>query len=256
MCVAGGDGMDGKNKTTFVIRPPVMAATPVRGSTPPAPDATLRAREAMLRTIDTCFARHAHAPDAGSLSQGVREAMRAVPRHLFIPEPEREQAYLNRPVPIGYGQTISQPFIVALMTELLRVTPEARVLEIGTGCGYQTAILSQLVRHVFTMEIVEPLAAKAARIFSELELSNVTARVGDGHGGWPEEAPFDAILVTAAPADVPQALVRQLRPGGRLVVPVGGSAQQLIVVEMRSDQSSVSREIIPVCFVPLTHEDG
>jgi protein-L-isoaspartate(D-aspartate) O-methyltransferase len=261
--------MGAKDKKTVVTQASPIAVAHAHGAAPPAPnaalsprdatlparDATLPAREAMLRMIDHCFARYSHTPEAGSLSLRVREAIRAVPRHLFVPEREREYAYLNRPVPIGYGQTISQPFIVALMTELLHLAPEARVLEIGTGCGYQTAILSRLAQHVFTMEIVEPLAVQATRTFTELGLSNVTTRVGDGHRGWPEDAPFDAILVAAAPARVPDALVRQLRPGGRLVMPVGENAQQLIVVEMQSDQSTVLREILPVCFVPLTHED-
>ncbi|WP_439541101.1 protein-L-isoaspartate(D-aspartate) O-methyltransferase [Hyphomicrobium sp.] len=230
------------------------ATSVARDATSVARDATSVARDAMLREIDFCFAKYMHTPEAGSLSRRVREALGAVPRHLFVPEREREHAYLNRPVPIGHGQTISQPFIVALMTELLQLTPDARVLEIGTGCGYQTAILARLARHVFTMEIVEPLAARAARTFAELGLANVTPRVGDGHRGWPEDAPFDAILVAAAPARVPDALVHQLRAGGRLVMPVGENAQKLIVVEKQSDQSTVFSEIIPVCFVPLTHD--
>jgi protein-L-isoaspartate(D-aspartate) O-methyltransferase len=140
------------------------------------------------------------------------------------------------------------------MTELLQLKPDARVLEIGTGCGYQTAILSRLAREVFTIEIVEPLAARAARMFRKLGMENVTTRIGDGHHGWPEEAPFDGILVAAAPAKVPDALVEQLRPGGRLVMPVGQGAQKLIVVEKQSDQSTITSEIIAVSFVPLTHD--
>lgn len=247
--------MSANDDKTLATHASTIAATPACGAEIPAPDADFSAREAMVRTIGQCFARYAHMPEAGPLSPRVRDAMLAVPRHLFVPEQDRARAYLNLPVPIGYGQTISQPFIVALMTELLHLAPDARVLEIGTGCGYQTAILSRLAQHVFSMEIVAPLAERAARTFSDLGLSNVTTRIGDGHRGWPDEAPFDAVLVAAAPARVPEALVRQLRPGGRLVLPVGESAQQLIVVEMRSDQSSVQREIIPVCFVPLTSED-
>lgn len=241
-----------KAETEAIARDAMSRA---RDATSVARDAMSIPRDAMLREIEFCFARYIHA-EAGSLSPRVREAIRAVSRHLFVPKRERDHAYLNRPVPIGHGQTISQPFIVALMTELLRLTPDARVLEIGTGCGYQTAILSRLARDVFTMEIVEPLAARAARTFAELGLANVTLRVGDGHRGWPEEAPFDAILVAAAPASVPDALVGQLRAGGRLVMPVGENAQKLIVVEKQSDQSTVLSEIIPVCFVPLTHDGG
>lgn len=265
MHMGAKDTMGAREKKTIVTRTSAAGkarapvAEPLARSpdeTSPVRDETSPARDVMLREIDFCFAKYMHTPEAGSLSPRVREVLGAVPRHLFVPERERDQAYLNRPVPIGHGQTISQPFIVALMTELLQLTPDARVLEIGTGCGYQTAILARLAQHVFTMEIVEPLSARAARTFAELGLANVTLRVGDGHRGWPEDAPFDAILVAAAPARVPDALVRQLRAGGRLVMPVGENAQKLIVVEKQSDQSTVLRDIIPVCFVPLTHDGG
>jgi protein-L-isoaspartate(D-aspartate) O-methyltransferase len=214
-----------------------------------------RAREGMLREIEHSMATYTDSLGAGALSPRVREVMGDVPRHLFVGPEHLTEAYLNRPVAIGYGQTISQPFIVALMTELLDLDPDDKVLEIGTGSGYQTAVLARLARAVFTIELSAPLAARARLILNQLGYTNIEARIGDGHHGWPEAAPFDAILVAAAPPRVPDALVKQLKPGGRLVVPVGGGSQQLIVVEMQSDQSTILREIIPVCFVPLTRQD-
>ena len=169
-------------------------------------------------------------------ARGVREprvldAMRRVPRHLFVPEALRAAAYEDSPLPIGHGQTISQPFIVAWMTEALQVTPQSRVLEIGTGSGYQAAVLSLVVADVYTIEIVAPLAESARHTLESLGYTNVHAMVGDGYAGWPEHAPFDAIIVTAAPDHVPQPLIDQLRVGGRLVVPVGGrGAQQMTVI--------------------------
>lgn len=215
-----------------------------------------RAHENMMQEIASSFASHFEATGIAALSPAVENAMRAVPRHKFVDGDDWRDAYLNRPLPIGYGQTISQPYIVALMSELTALSPDAIVLEIGTGSGYQTAILAHLARKVFTIEIVQPLAERAAGRFADLGIHNVECRLGDGYLGWPEAAPFDAILVAAAPADVPEALVRQLKPGGRLVMPVGRSAQQLIVVQMQSDQSTTLREIVPVCFVPLTRHGG
>jgi len=182
----------------------------------------------------------------------VLEAMRSVPRHLFVPEDAVEDAYDDTPLPIGHGQTISQPYIVALMTELARPRPTDRALEIGTGCGYQAAVLSRLVRQVFTIEIVEPLATGARERLARLGYANVTSRVGDGYQGWPSEAPFDIILVTAAPESVPQALVAQLRPGGRMVIPVGGTfAQNLELIEKDETGRTRSRVVAPVRFVPM-----
>lgn len=212
-------------------------------------------RAAMVREIERTAAdlgpRFGHHP----ISPRVLDAMGEVPRHAFVPPEHLAGAYRNRPLPIGFGQTISQPFIVALMTDLAAVKPGDRVLDIGTGSGYQAAILAKLVSHVFTIELCAPLAARAARTFRDLGLHNVTTRVGDGHQGWPEEAPFDAIVAAAAPPEIPEALVHQLKPGGRLVIPVGEGAQKLIVVEKGSDQSVLKSEIIPVSFVPLTKED-
>jgi protein-L-isoaspartate(D-aspartate) O-methyltransferase len=212
------------------------------------------AREDMVRLIEATARNLAPQIGRDAFSRRVIDAMRETPRHLFVPREHLHAAYLNRPVPIGHGQTISQPLIVALMSDLIEPRPDDRVLEIGTGSGYQTAILSRLVAKVFTIEICRPLAERAARTFRELGLANIEARSGDGYLGWPEEAPFDAILVAAAPAEIPPELVRQLKPGGRLVLPVGGPQQQLIVVEKQSDQSTVLRDIIPVCFVPLTRQ--
>jgi len=183
----------------------------------------------------------------------VLDAMRAVPRHEFVPAPSRDDAYLDSPLPIGHGQTISQPYIVALMTELARPSPTDRVLEVGTGSGYQAAVISRLVARVFSVELVDPLAQSAAAVLRRLGYTNVTVRSGDGYLGWPDEAPFDVILVTAAPEDVPAALVAQLKPGGRLVVPVGPvhDVQDLRLIEKDSSGRVTTRSIIPVRFVPL-----
>ncbi|MDE0388948.1 MAG: protein-L-isoaspartate(D-aspartate) O-methyltransferase [Rhodospirillales bacterium] len=187
-------------------------------------------------------------------SDAVMEAMRTVPRAAFVPEAEKAFAYENRPLPIGHGQTISQPFVVALMTELLDVEPGARILEVGTGCGYQTAVLCALGATVHSVEVVEPLAAAAATRLNTLGYARAMVRAGDGHAGWPEEAPFDGIIVTAAAPSVPAALVDQLRPGGRLVIPVGpaGATQQLQRLEKRADGSCEAKTVLPVAFVPLT----
>ena len=182
----------------------------------------------------------------------VLQAMRTVPRHLFVPEDLVGEAYADTPLPIGHGQTISQPYIVALMTELARPQPTDRALEIGTGCGYQAAVLSRLVKHVFTIEIVEPLALAARDRLARLGYTNVTGRVGDGYQGWPSEAPFEIILATAAPESVPQALLDQLAPGGRLVIPVGeASNQNLQLIEKDQAGHTRSRVVAPVRFVPM-----
>jgi protein-L-isoaspartate(D-aspartate) O-methyltransferase len=211
-------------------------------------------REAMVAGIERAAATLASSLGRGTFAPRVLDALRQVPRHLFVPPAQLPFACRDRPLPIGYGQTISQPFIVALMTDILDLKDSDRVLEIGTGCGYQTAVLARLVREVFTIELCEPLAERAAQAFKTLGIGNVRARVGDGHAGWPEAAPFDAILVAAAPAEIPGALVQQLATGGRLAIPVGAKSQQLILVQKQSDQSTVLRDIIPVCFVPLTRQ--
>lgn len=190
------------------------------------------------------------------VSRGVRdpatlEAMRRVPRHLFVPESQRAYAHTDGPLTIGSGQTISQPYIVALMTELARPTRTSRVLEIGTGSGYQAAVLAECAGEVYTIEIVPELGERAASLLRDLGYANVTTRVGDGYDGWPEAAPFDAIVVTAAPDEIPKPLLDQLKPDGRLVAPVGTAAQELVVITR--DGAGFRREsIIPVRFVPMT----
>jgi protein-L-isoaspartate(D-aspartate) O-methyltransferase len=180
----------------------------------------------------------------------VLDAMRTVKRHLFVPEADRARAYEDGPLSIGFGQTISQPFIVALMTELARLTPESRVLEIGTGCGYQTAVLAACAREVWTVELEPELAARAAQALAAVGFGNVHQRVGDGSYGWPEAAPFDAIVVTAAPAEPPRALLDQLGDHGRLVIPLGTTSQSLYVIT-KTDGALHSKAVIPVRFVPL-----
>ena len=191
-------------------------------------------------------------------ARGVRDAavlraMLKVPRHLFVPENLRSQAYADGPLPVGHGQTISQPYIVALMTEALGLKEQDRVLEVGTGSGYQAAVLAEIVREVFTIEIVEPLGRQAEEHLHALGYSNVHVRIADGYQGWPEQAPFDAIIVTAAPDHVPQPLVTQLKVGGRLIIPVGRQEQELLLLHRRED--GVTRRVLtPVRFVPMTGE--
>ncbi len=185
----------------------------------------------------------------------VLEAMRKVPRHLFMPENVRHQAYEDRPLPIGHGQTISQPFIVAFMSEKLEVDPGEKVLEIGTGSGYQAAILAEMGAEVYSIEIVEPLAESARESLDLAGYKGVRTKAGDGFKGWPEHAPFDLVIVTCSPDRVPQPLVNQLRDGGRMVVPVGeqGEPQQLFVLEKHGD--AIERQaVLPVRFVPMTGE--
>jgi protein-L-isoaspartate(D-aspartate) O-methyltransferase len=183
----------------------------------------------------------------------VLAAMSRVERHRFVPEPVRPQAYEDGALPVGEGQTISQPYIVALMTELLALTGKERVLEIGTGSGYQAAILAETAREVWSIEIVEPLGRRAEATLRELGYGGVHVRIGDGYRGWPEAAPFDAIIVTAAPDHVPQPLIDQLQVGGRLVIPVGSQYQDLLFLR-KTEQELVRKEVIPVRFVPMTGE--
>lgn len=191
-----------------------------------------------------------------ALSPRVLDAIAGVPRHAFVPPEQQRAAYRNRPLDIGHGQTISQPFIVALMTELLEVSEHDRILEIGTGSGYQAAVLAGLAREVYTIEIVRPLGEAAAAAFRRLGYANVHARIGDGYRGWPEHGPFDGIMVTAAPDHVPPALIEQLKPGGRLVIPVGALWQELLVVTKNADGTTTSTTVVPVRFVPLTREQA
>lgn len=193
------------------------------------------------------------APGRGIADPAVLAAMAKVPRHEFVPEALRPQAYHDGPLPIGHGQTISQPYIVAFMTEKLSPKPSDRILEIGTGSGYQAAVLSGLVAEVYSIEIVEPLAQSARTTLQRLGYGNVKVRTGDGYQGWPEAAPFDAIIVTCAPERVPQALVEQLKEGGRMVIPVGeaGAAQVLYLMEKQGSKLK-AKAVLPVRFVPMT----
>jgi protein-L-isoaspartate(D-aspartate) O-methyltransferase len=211
-------------------------------------------REAMVRTIEA----HAFMSGSGEISPEVLEVMGTVPRHHFVPAARRGQAHADRPLPIGYGQTISQPFIVALMTDLLAVGPDDVVLEIGTGSGYQAAVLSPLVARVCTIEIISELGASAAERLARLGYDNVEVRVGDGYHGWPECGPFDAIVVTAAADHVPPPLVAQLKPGGRMAIPVGGgfAVQHLTLVEKTEGGEVRAQNLLPVRFVPLTGGGG
>lgn len=184
-------------------------------------------------------------------SKSVLEAMRKVPRHRFVPAEIERRAYEDNPLPIGYGQTISQPYIVAYMTEAAEVSKDDKVLEIGTGSGYQAAILGELAREVYTIEIIPELAERARRTLEAAGCRNVHARAGNGYLGWPEHAPFDAIVVTAAPDEVPQALVDQLAVGGRMVIPVGRGNQDMLIISKTKD-GVVTRKTIPVRFVPMT----
>ncbi len=185
------------------------------------------------------------------VDERVLEAMGRVPRHQFVPEAWLEEAYGDYPLPLSDGQTISQPYVVALMTQLARLTPRSRVLEIGVGSGYQTAILCELAAEVWGLEIVPSLAELAAERLRAMGYRNFHVRVADGHAGWPEQAPFDAILVAAAPRQIPAALVEQLAPRGRLVLPVGEWRQRLMVVEKRPDGTCVEEDLGAVAFVPL-----
>ena len=189
----------------------------------------------------------------GISDQAVIRAMRAVPRHEFVPVEDAAEAYDDHPLPIGYGQTISQPYIVAYMTEALRLSERERVLEIGTGSGYQAAVLAQLGVRVFTIEIVEELAERARQTFDRLGIPHVTSRAGDGYQGWPEAAPFDAIILTAAPEHIPQPLLDQLAPGGRMILPLGKTLQKLVI--LTNTPAGIQRkELLPVAFVPMTGE--
>ncbi len=210
----------------------------------PKPSGFDALREAMVK--ETVVARQVQDPR-------VLAAMRKVPRHEFVPEGQRRHAYEDTPLPIGHGQTISQPYIVALMAEVVEIGPEAKVLEIGTGSGYGAAVLAELAKDVFTIEILDALAVEAGNTLDRLGYRNVYVRSGDGYRGWPEEAPFDAIIVTAAPPEVPAPLKDQLKVGGKLVCPVGTRSQRLRVVT-RTPEGFVEEPLIHVRFVPMTGE--
>ncbi|MEM7363039.1 MAG: protein-L-isoaspartate(D-aspartate) O-methyltransferase [Pseudomonadota bacterium] len=215
------------------------------------------ARERLMLEIQQDMNSAGHLTGSYQLSARVEIALRKVPREEFVPYGVRTLAYNNRPLPIGEGQTISQPFIVALMTELMAVDADARVLEVGTGSGYQAAVLAELVAAVYTIEIVPELARSATERLRRLGYSNVQVRTGDGTQGWPDAAPFDAIMVTAAGLKIPDALKRQLKPGGTMVMPVGaqGATQYLTIVRRLADGTFTEERNLPVRFVPITGDN-
>ena len=197
--------------------------------------------------------------ETGIIGQGITdpdviEAMLNVPRHLFVPEGNRNNAYQNNPLPIGHGQTISQPYIVALMAQMLEIEPGDKVLEIGTGSGYHAAVLSELTPHVYSIEIVEPLGREAAQLYEELGYETIHTKIGDGYYGWEEHAPFDKIIVTAASGHIPPPLIEQLNPGGIIAIPVGSPYQTQILMRVLKDENGNIRteRILPVRFVPMT----
>lgn len=213
-------------------------------------------RERMIADIERLVREMRPETGHDTLGALVMAALRKVDRRRFVPPTQADEAYDNRPLAIGGGQTISQPFIVALMTDFLEVGPGDRVLEIGTGSGYQAAVLAEIAGAVYSIEIVEPLGREAARALLAAGYRNVYTRIGDGHAGWPEAAPFDAIIVTAAALEVPQPLLDQLKPGGRLVIPVGsqGRAQTLHVIGKDAQGAIARRKVLDVRFVPLTRK--
>jgi len=234
----------------------LLALTHARPSEAQDPRAAARAR--MVAEIAAMARETGAETGRPRFGEAVMAAMGKVPRHRFVPVLQDIFAYENRPLPIGEGQTISQPYIVALMTDLLDPKSADSVLEVGTGSGYQAAVLAELVAKVYTIEIVETLGRRAKQVLGELQYRNVEVRIGDGYGGWPAAAPFDAIIVTAAPAAVPQPLIDQLKPGGRMVIPVGGPSdvQHLLLVEKQSDGRTTTRRTLSVRFVPLTGDQG
>jgi protein-L-isoaspartate(D-aspartate) O-methyltransferase len=211
-------------------------------------------RQQMIEEIASDASRLVRYIDKDSVSDHVMKAMATVPRHLFIPPEMRDEAYENRPLPIGYGQTISQPYIVALMTDLLQPQADHKVLEIGTGSGYQAAVLSGLVKEVYSIEIIEQLGLRARQVLKQLDYGNVSTRIADGYDGWPEQAPFDSIIVTAGISHIPPPLVKQLKNGGTMVIPVGTrfQTQQLTLVKKDLNGAITTKQILPVIFVPFT----
>ena len=210
-------------------------------------------RSRMVAEVEAMYGETKRETGLAATSSAVRAALGKVERHRFVPPAQQAMAYRNHPLPIGNGQTISQPYIVALSTDLLRPEPQDVVLEVGTGSGYQAAVLAEAVKQVYSIELIEDLGRAAAARLAELGYRNVEVRVGDGYAGWPEKGPFDGIIVTAAAPKVPPALVSQLKAGGRMVIPVGGEGwvQQLKIVTKRADGGYDERDIIPVRFVPL-----
>jgi protein-L-isoaspartate(D-aspartate) O-methyltransferase len=219
----------------FLVRRPAMAAQEV--------DPTAAARNRMVER---------HLAERGIKNPRVLEAFRTVPRHRFLPPKSRRQAYDDESIPIGEGQTITPPYDVAFMTEVLNPRPGDRVYEVGTGSGYQSAILSRLVKEVYSIEIHEPLGKRAAKVHQELGYDNIHTRIGDGYEGWPEAAPFDAIIVTCAPQKIPRPLIDQLKEGGRMVIPLGTRFDQVVHLIVKKDGKLIDKELKPTLFVPMT----
>jgi protein-L-isoaspartate(D-aspartate) O-methyltransferase len=233
---------------SLVAAPPARGQEAKRGSEPPetarqSDDPTAAARNRMVQR---------HLVERGIKNPRVLAAFRTVPRHRFLPPGTQRQAYDDESIPIGEGQTITPPYDVAFMTEVLDPQPGDRVYEVGTGSGYQSAILSRLVKDVFSVEIHAPLSARASKVHRELGYTNIHTRVGDGYGGWPEAAPFDAIIVTCAPQKVPAPLVEQLKEGGRMVIPLGDRFTQSVHLVQKRDGKLIDRELKPTLFVPMT----
>lgn len=210
-------------------------------------------RRALIAEIEAEMSELESRLGKGALDPRVVSALASVPRHEFVARDLWDRAYVNAPLPIGFGQTISQPFIVAFMTDMLELLPTDRVLEIGTGCGYQSAVLARLVHEVFSVEVLPELAAAAQERLKRLGFANVEVRAGDGRAGWPERAPFDAVMVTAAAREIPPALLEQLKPGGRMVIPLGNRMFGQDLVLVRKNQAGIvsQRVVLPVAFVPL-----
>jgi protein-L-isoaspartate(D-aspartate) O-methyltransferase len=243
--------MSGKHFFLLLVLPLV---TQLLSITVAAADEYALQRQQMIDAIENDVEKTSKYLDKQSLDASVLRAMNAVPRHEFVPPGVRAQAYENRPLPIGHGQTISQPYIVALMTDLLAPEADHSVLEIGTGSGYQAAVLSKLVAQVYSIEIIEPLAKTTTGLFKKLGYNNIETRIADGYDGWPQYAPFDSIIVTAAISHIPPPLVQQLKKGGRMVIPVGTrfQTQYLTLVEKDMQGKVTTRQLLPVYFVPFT----
>jgi len=239
----------------FLVFWPNAAIQVMAGQDPDAAEQEYaEARQALVSTIETHVRETSSYLGKSSLSPLVIQAIKQVPRHEFVPEWLRNRAYEDRPLPIGHDQTISQPYIVAIMTDLLALEADCKVLDIGTGSGYQAAILAEICDSVYTIEIVEALGLEARARLERLGYENITVRIGDGFHGWPAQQPFDAIIVAAVAPELPPPLLEQLKPGGRMIIPLhrGIRGQQLVLVEKHIDETTTSEEILPVVFVPLT----
>ena len=217
-------------------------------------DHYMQKRQQMMQLIEQDVRETSQYINTDVLDSRVLDVLRKVPRHEFVSQDTLERAYHNIPLPIGYGQTISQPYIVAIMTDLLKLSEHDKVLEIGTGSGYQAAVLSQLVQDVYSIEIIEPLGKQAEQRFKQLGYKNITTKIADGYYGWEEHAPFNAIIVTAASSHIPHALIEQLKPGGKMIIPVGSNfmTQQLLLISKTDSGKIQTQQILPVRFVPLT----